>query len=345
VNRPATSTAVTALIGRKPGRLPTPYRGYAVGLRAITRKQSQAGADWRWRERSVPGTTGLEDGSDSRGRGPRASRRGATASVGAWLCCASTALLSCKWPGESSRSGERAALASRAVSTETSSTAAPEAGPSDGAEPPPISVVPLAGQTPPVFVVRGARRRLPLVFLHGACCHAQGYAQSFQFASAERGLLIAPSGDTLCGAGPFSTWSRRIEELDRRIEASFAEVGVSPIGEVTVIGYSLGATRAIELVRHRPERYTRLVTIAAPTSPSPAGLKLVHSAVAMAGQRDRQDLMRAAAAAFRRAGIPAAFMLLPGASHGQMGPEAERVMAEALDWVTEHDRRASNTPP
>ena len=33
------------------------------------------------------------------------------------------------------------------------------------------------------------------------------------------------------------------------------------------------------------------------------------------------------------AGVPATFMLLPGAKHGEYGPEGERVLEEALTWA------------
>ena len=58
----------------------------------------------------------------------------------------------------------------------------------------------------------------------------------------------------------------------------------------------------------------------------------------MAGSRDRQDRMRAGERAFRAAGIPATYRVLPGAGHGEMGPEGERVMGEALAWLQENAR-------
>jgi hypothetical protein len=49
--------------------------------------------------------------------------------------------------------------------------------------------------------------------------------------------------------------------------------------------------------------------------------------------------MKAGARAFERAQIPSTYLVLPEAAHGQMGPEAERVMGEALAWLAAHARR------
>jgi pimeloyl-ACP methyl ester carboxylesterase len=191
-------------------------------------------------------------------------------------------------------------------------------------------------EQPPTFVLHGARGRRPIVFLHGLCGHAQGYVQSFQFAAAAHGPVVAPQGDVPCGAGPWSTWSGDPVRLDRRITRGFATLGLPEPRDVTVIGYSLGATLAEGLARRWPDRYTRLILIAAPQSPNPQGMKQVRSTVMLAGTHDRQELMRRGVGAMRRAGIPSTFLELPGATHGEMGPDAERVMGEALAWVFAH---------
>jgi pimeloyl-ACP methyl ester carboxylesterase len=193
-------------------------------------------------------------------------------------------------------------------------------------------------ERPPTFVLRGARGTRQMVFLHGLCGHAQGYVQAFQFAAANHGLVVAPQGDVLCGKGPWSTFSGNVVKLDGRITRAFAALGVPEPQDVAVIGYSLGATLALGLARRWPERYTRLVLMAAPDAPAPHGLGKVRSTVMMSGTRDRQDLMRRGVTAMRSAGIPSTFMALPGASHGEMGTEPERVMGEALAWLFEHDR-------
>src|SRR5262245_53677177 len=54
-------------------------------------------------------------------------------------------------------------------------------------------------RTPATYVLRGAPvGKGRLVFLHGMCGHALGYAQSFQYTAAKRGRLVAPQADVVC---------------------------------------------------------------------------------------------------------------------------------------------------
>jgi pimeloyl-ACP methyl ester carboxylesterase len=171
------------------------------------------------------------------------------------------------------------------------------------------------------------------------CGHGLGYAQSFQFSAAAKGRLIAPQGDVVCGKGPWAMWSADLPALDRRITAAFRALGeAEPIDDIVAIGYSQGATRAEALARRWPERYTRLILMGAPRATSARGLSELKSAVMMAGERDRRDQMKAGARALAAAGVPATFMLIPEATHGAMGPEPERTMGSALDWLFGHSR-------
>jgi pimeloyl-ACP methyl ester carboxylesterase len=127
-----------------------------------------------------------------------------------------------------------------------------------------------------------------------------------------------------------------LKALDERIVASFRKLGhIEPIDDITVIGYSQGATRAEALARKWPDRYTRLVEMGAPQAPSPNGLS-VRAAVMMAGERDRQDLMKQGARRFQAAKVPATYMMIPEATHGAMGPSPELTMGQALDWLFEN---------
>ena len=191
--------------------------------------------------------------------------------------------------------------------------------------------------SPPTWALRGGPRGPEkIVFLHGMCGHGLGYAQAFQFSAAKWGSLIAPQADVRCGAGPWAKWSGKLEALDARIQAAFSALGhPEPVEDIAVMGYSQGATRAEELARRWPKRYTRLVSMAAPRSPSARGLSL-RSAVMMAGERDRQDLMKAGSRALLAAGIPTTYMMIPEATHGAMGPVPEQTMGAALDWLFQH---------
>jgi pimeloyl-ACP methyl ester carboxylesterase len=224
----------------------------------------------------------------------------------------------------------RPATSSAPLAIETSKDTA-----SDG----PVRMEPLSpDETPPTFVLRGGPTGSGrLVFLHGMCGHALGYAQSFQFTAARRGRIVAPQGDKPCH-GPWASWSGDLEALDARIVGAFHRLGqTDPIDDVVVIGYSQGAMRAEDLARRWPERYTRLVLIASPRVSSPRGFDRVRSTVMMAGERDRQDLMKQSARVIAKAGIPSTFMVIPEATHGAMGSTPEKTMAAALDWLFSHE--------
>jgi pimeloyl-ACP methyl ester carboxylesterase len=170
------------------------------------------------------------------------------------------------------------------------------------------------------------------------CGHGLGYAQSFQWNASKKGTLIAPQGDKPCG-GPWAMWSNDIDAIDARIVSTFRALGhEGPIDDVLLIGYSQGATRAEAMARKWPERYTRLILIAAPTAASPRGLGSLRAAVMMAGERDRHDLMKAGMRAMLAAKIPYTFMVLPGATHGEMGSTPEKTMGAALDWLWAHQK-------
>jgi predicted esterase len=194
---------------------------------------------------------------------------------------------------------------------------------------------------PPIYVLRGGQRGPEkMVFLHGMCGDGMGYAQSFPRTAAKRGSLIAPRADVPCGDGEQGAkWSKDIAGLDRRITEAFRSLGYAdPIDDVIAIGYSQGATRAETLARTYPERYTRLVLMGGPYAAKAQGLETLRAAVAMAGDRDRLDLMQQSARVLAAAKVPATFLLIPDAPHGSMGSDPERTMDEMFTWMSEHQR-------
>jgi pimeloyl-ACP methyl ester carboxylesterase len=207
-------------------------------------------------------------------------------------------------------------------------------------------VEPLEGVDPAVFVVRGRDvGAAKLVFLHGMCGHGLGYAQSFQHASARKGTLIAPQADVVCGDGPGAKWSQDVTALDARIVAAFKQLGHrEPIDDICVLGMSQGATRAASLVSSFPERYTRLVSMGAPTAVRTRGLERLRAAVLMVGQRERKDLMLASERELTRRGVPARSLIIPDADHAGMGPTPEETMGTALDWLWENSTPTAEGP-
>jgi len=197
-----------------------------------------------------------------------------------------------------------------------------------------LRVEALDNASPVMFVLRGEPRGPgKLVFIHGICGHALGYAQSFARSAARYGTLIAPQGDRQCDGTPLAKWSLDTAALDARIVAAFRALGFAePITDITAIGYSQGANRAEALAREWPARYTRVIFIAGPTKVSPHGLK-VRAAAMMAGTLDRQDLMQDSSKAFLTAGRRARYLALPNARHGAMGDHPEVSMGAALDWL------------
>lgn len=193
------------------------------------------------------------------------------------------------------------------------------------------------------YVLRGARGKERMVFLHGMCGHGLGYVQSFQSAAAVHGTIIALGGDVPCGdSEDFAKWSTDIDALDARIVAAFEASGDEEAAQrpIAIIGLSQGATRAVQLAERFPERYTRMVVIGAPRATPAAQVRRLRSAVTMAGQHEGTWQMKHSAEMLERSGVPATFVMIPDAHHAQM-VEGERVMKEALDWLFSHDQDPS----
>ncbi|NUQ77066.1 MAG: hypothetical protein HUU21_26325 [Polyangiaceae bacterium] len=238
---------------------------------------------------------------------------------------------------------------SRSAKPVSSSLPEPDAGAPDAeappiAEPAPAAFDPGATVTVPVpgdkdvLVVHGASGdRRALIYLHGKCGDVRAFG-SWADAAGKHGTLVALVGEEPCaGRGRF-TFTRDLARLDRRVTNALraaSEVRGETLDDrsVTLLGYSGGASRAAALAGKYPDRYPRLILVAAPSAPPAGSLKAARAIVFIAGARDRREHLREAADAMARSGRPATFMLLPGAAHGEYGPDASRVMGEALAWA------------
>jgi pimeloyl-ACP methyl ester carboxylesterase len=196
--------------------------------------------------------------------------------------------------------------------------------------------VPVPGDRP-VQVAHAARGdRRAILYLHGVCGRVEAF-RAFERAAVHFGTVIALLGDAPCEGTGRSSWGPDVARIDARVTAALRAVGEvrgEPLdaSEVTVMGYSQGSLRAAALARRFPTRYRRLVIAASPTTPTVDGLASVRAALVGGGLDRRQHLFEAARA-FRAAGAAASYFELPGARHGEYGPDAERAMGEVFAWL------------
>jgi pimeloyl-ACP methyl ester carboxylesterase len=191
-----------------------------------------------------------------------------------------------------------------------------------------------------VLVVMGsASVHRPIVHLHGMCGDPRSDLDAWGGVSREHGTILALVGDVPCSDKRGRTkWTDDASTIDARITAAIDAVnrtkGTQLDGsEILVVGESMGAARAEMLARESPGRYTRLVLVGSPQTPSPANLRGARAVASLAGEREPQQRMKSGAKLLEEAGTPARFWELTGASHGEYGPEGERIMSEAIEFV------------
>ena len=206
----------------------------------------------------------------------------------------------------------------------------------------------------PVLVVHGEpTSRAAIVYLHPRCAHPSVDLETWSDAASKKGTLVALHADreSCPGIEPAARrWTGDIDAIHARIQAALAAVasardGMLDSSAVTVIGYSEGAARAEQLAGRFPDAYTHVVLIGAPETPSLAHLKTARSVALLSGEKDRQDLMKTGHLNLQTAGSRARFFELPGASHGEFGPDGGRVMGEVLAWLqgTDHPPAAATS--
>lgn len=201
--------------------------------------------------------------------------------------------------------------------------------------PPGVSSLAVDGE-PTSFVV-GAPRAAPprILYLHGMCSDSEDTLLSFEKTARKHGGVLGLTGDKECPGGLHS-FTVDPEKQQARIETAWSahagrEGGTTP--EV-VIGYSQGAALAERLAASY--RYPFVVLIGSPREPSPDNLANARAVVMISGENDMaKPKMKAGRAACEAAGIPAHYIEMPGARHGEL-PDADAVIDEALTWMRDH---------
>lgn len=191
-----------------------------------------------------------------------------------------------------------------------------------------------------VYVVDGnASVHRPIVYLHGMCADPRDDLEAWGGLAKDHGTIIAVVGDVPCPNKPGRTqWTNDAASIDERIANAVNAVARSrgttfDLSEIVVIGESMGAARAETLATKFPDRYTRLVLVGSPETPSPDNLRNVKAVANLAGEKETQAKMRQGTRALDGAGTPVRFWELPGATHGEYGPEGQRIMSEAVAFV------------
>ncbi|HRH00437.1 MAG TPA: alpha/beta hydrolase, partial [Polyangiaceae bacterium] len=208
-----------------------------------------------------------------------------------------------------------------------------------------VEAVPVPGDSPASLVRARGGGPPAIVFLPGVCSNAAAYLHTFPEAAASHGGVVAIDGDEPCvGAPGFHTFSWDTQKQHRRLEAALAAAGATAPreGGVTLVGYSQGATIGEKLVYAYPERYTRVVLIAAPVDPSVTALRSARAAVTCACSLDVTLRMRTAATRLTAGGVPATYVEMPGCTHGNVA-NGEETFGAAFAWLDGHARDAG--PP
>ena len=176
-----------------------------------------------------------------------------------------------------------------------------------------------------------------IVYLPGLCGDITAI-DSWAKAASRYGTLIAVNGDIRCHGSQRYRWSANLARIQRRIDRALELVKKSRAGrlrtrQLTLMGYSQGATRAQALAARYPDRYPRVLLGSPPVIPSRRKLSAARAVAIVGGQLEPRGRMQAGARVLEDAGEPVRFLLLPDAGHGHYGPEANRIMGEALGFL------------
>ena len=188
-----------------------------------------------------------------------------------------------------------------------------------------------------VLLVVGEGKR-PIVHLHGMCSEPRSDLEAWASSVSEHGTIIGLEADAACPNGNGRTWTTDPAAIDARLTEAITAVnqarGLSlEPSELVLIGESMGAARASALASRFPEKYTRLVLVGSPETPSAKDLGSAKAVALLAGEKEPQEKMRQGTAGLEKAGLKARFWELDDATHGTYGPNGARSMSEAVAFV------------
>jgi predicted esterase len=190
-----------------------------------------------------------------------------------------------------------------------------------------------------VYPAEGDGARRITVVLHGMCGHAQNICRIFASGATAGEHLICPRATAECEGGGAS-WPQKgfAESIEQAVERAKLALGerVDESQGRTLIGYSLGAFRALELAQHGEGKYPRVMLVGARINPS---FKLLHESgverlLLGAGAWDMTfDHMRRESTRLSRAGLTTRFLALGPNGHAFSPRFGEDYLPEAWRWL------------
>jgi predicted esterase len=176
------------------------------------------------------------------------------------------------------------------------------------------------------------------VALHGMCGHAENLCRIFAEQVTADEHLICPRATRGCEGGGASWALTGFEQpIENAVQRAVAALGdrVDETHGRTLIGYSLGAFRALELAQHGSGKYPRVMLIGAKILPSKKLLleNGVERLLLSAGTADMMhDHMQRESLRLLRGGFPTRFLGLGPVGH-TFTPSFDDYLPEALRWL------------
>jgi predicted esterase len=183
-----------------------------------------------------------------------------------------------------------------------------------------------------------AEQRRAVVYLHGVCGDINA-VRSWIDRAVSFGTFIELVGDSPCEHHPGRyAWKAPVTSILDRVRVALRTVkavrgGLLDTDQIVLFGYSQGAARAEAMAHDAPGLFTHVVLGSPPEEPDPQLLGACQSVVVLGGSEESTRHLEAGVAALVSAGVRARFVSLPGAAHGQYGPQAPAVVTDALGWL------------
>jgi predicted esterase len=191
-----------------------------------------------------------------------------------------------------------------------------------------------------IFPARVSGARPITVVLHGMCGEPSRTCSHFAEQVTASANLVCPRASERCAGGgvswPQTGFAQAIEAAVERAKAALPEPADDTQGR-TLIGYSLGAYRALEIAQSTPGKYPRVMLIGAKISLNQRRLAengVLRVLLSAGGWDMMHDPMQREAQRALHTGIVARFLDLGPVGH-TFTPSFASYLPTALSWLSE----------